>query len=265
MRFSVFGARGFIGRNLCKYLSGHGHEVIEINRGDQEKDLDNLGHVIYAAGLTGDFRLHPNETIEAHVCNLVKCLQKYNFESWLYLSSTRVYRMSSHSTKESATLPIKADADGIYDISKLLGESYCMATACPDIRVARLSNVYGSDQGVSTFLGSIVRDIHEGKSIFIGEDPQSAKDYIAIEDVVELLVKIAGGGRDRIYNIASGRNIAHQTLIELLQEHSRANFTFKPNAPRRAFPVIDISRAVSEFGFTPRELASELGNLFTEI
>jgi nucleoside-diphosphate-sugar epimerase len=78
-------------------------------------------------------------------------------------------------------------------------------------------------------------------------------------------VKIAGGGRDRIYNIASGRNIAHQTLIELLQEHSRANFTFKPNAPRRAFPVIDISRAVSEFGFTPRELASELGNLFTEI
>src|SRR5579863_10465781 len=91
MRFTIFGGSGFIGRHLSEYLRHQGMEVNTPGRGSDVPRGEKLGHVIYAIGLTGNFRQRPDAAIEAHVCLLQRMFSQADFDSWLYLSSTRVY------------------------------------------------------------------------------------------------------------------------------------------------------------------------------
>jgi nucleoside-diphosphate-sugar epimerase len=259
MKFTIFGGRGFIGSAIARYLRDKGYEVSLPLKSDSFNNSNiKLGHVIYCIGLTGDFRARPFETVEAHICKLANLLKSSDFDSWLYLSSTRIYSGIDNMAKESARLPVFPDLDGIYDISKLLGESLCLSLKNQKIRVARLSNVYGKGQSTNTFLGSIIDDVKKGKSLIIKESPDSKKDYISIEDVIDILVKIATDGKDRLYNVASGVAIRHSDIAKVIEEVSRIPVGFKKGAEKRVFPDIDISKIQQEFGFSPRLLSSDL-------
>lgn len=259
MKFTIFGGRGFIGSAISRYLRAEGYEVCLPLKSDSMKNSKtNLGHVIYCIGLTGDFRARPFETVDAHVCTLTNLLQSSCFDSWMYLSSTRIYSGVNDTAKESARLPVFPDSDGIYDISKLLGESLCLSLNNENIRVARLSNVYGEGQSVHTFIGSIINDVKRGKAITITESPDSRKDYISILDVTENLIKIAIGGKDRLYNVASGLAISHYDVAKTIEETLNVSVSFKISAQKRAFPDIDISKIKQEFNYSPRSFLTDL-------
>ena len=141
MRFTIFGGRGFLGAAIARYLQEKGYDVYLPSRADSFDNLKSeLGHVIYCIGLTGDFRDKPFETVEAHVCKLANLLKSSNFDSWLYLSSTRIYSGINNIAKESARLPVFPDSDGIYDISKLLGESLCLSLKNEKIKTKAKDN-----------------------------------------------------------------------------------------------------------------------------
>src|ERR1700716_982463 len=91
MKFTVFGGTGFIGRHLVAHLRKNGRDVIVPPRDTEQMHGKSLGHVVYAIGMTGNFRNRPHETLQAHVYVLENLLKNTKFESWLYLSSTRVY------------------------------------------------------------------------------------------------------------------------------------------------------------------------------
>jgi nucleoside-diphosphate-sugar epimerase len=261
MRFTVFGATGFIGSSVTGHLRGLGCEVVTPARGEMLPAGEHLGHVVYAIGLTGDFRQRPFETVDAHVAELARRMQVASYDSWLYLSSTRVYGTSAVIASESDRISVMPGPDGIYDISKLLGESLCLALGRPEVRVARLSNVYGEGQSRHTFLGSLLADVAAGRNIVIREDPDSSKDYIAIADVVSLIEKIVLHGRHQTYNLASGVGTSHRHVAEQLRRLTAASVVFQEGAPRRSFPRMDVARITEEFGFTPRSLLDDLGGL----
>jgi len=264
MKFTVYGSSGFIGGELTKYLKSQGYSVETPKRGELPTNNEYLGHVIYAIGLTGDFRSHPFNTVEANVSELVRRIKDSKYDSWLYLSSTRLYGKSGNNTKENDLVSVVPSADGIYDISKLLGESICLALDLPTVRVARLSNVYGQGQSQHTFLGSIFRDIAVGDDILIYESEGSSKDYISIDSVVDLLTKIAISGQHRVYNVASGIPVQHGQLADVLRNISDVtNVTFKKNGIKREFPLIDTSRIVSEFGFKAGSVLRDLDKIVT--
>ena len=259
MRFTVIGSSGFIGSALVQYLMKLNHEVLEIHRDNLnflDHDID-LGHVIYCFGLTGNFRFKPFDTVDAHVCILANLLSK-KFDSWLYLSSTRIYSGIDDIANESARLSVFPDSDGIYDISKLLGESLCLSLKNEKIRVARLSNVYGEGQSTNTFLGSLIDDVRRHKDLIINESPDSSKDYISIEDVIDILVRIAISGKDRLYNVASGEVVRHSHIAKIIDNATQLSVSFKKGASKRVFPAIDISKIKREFSFSPRLLLNEL-------
>jgi nucleoside-diphosphate-sugar epimerase len=259
MRFTIFGGRGFIGAAIARYLQEKGYDVYLPSRSDSIDNLKSeLGHVIYCIGLTGDFRVRPFETVEAHICKLANLLKSSDFDSWLYLSSTRIYSGIDSIAKESARLPVFPDADGIYDISKLLGESLCLSLKNEKIRVARISNVYGEGLSTNTFLGSIIDDVKRRKALIINESPDSSKDYIFIEDAIDILVRIATSGKDRLYNVASGEPVKHSHIAKIIENASQIPVSFKKGASKRAFPPIDISKITQEFSFFPRLLVNEL-------
>ena len=266
MKFTVFGGNGFIGRNLVEYLKKKGHDVLAPARGTEDNLHGHLGHVIYSIGLTGDFRNRPFDTIEAHVSMLARVLRRYDFNSWLYLSSTRVYgRLDKKElAREDLSVPIFPNSDGLYDISKLAGEALCLSQNSPAVRVARLSNVYGRGQSKHTFLAEIFEELKSAQKAVIRESPKSAKDYIALTDILPLLEAIALYGRDRIYNLASGKPVTHAALAQKLEQLTGLTVRVDENAPLRYFPTIDISRITDEFKYVPTSLIDNLSGLLEE-
>ena len=258
MKFTVLGGGGFVGGYLIEYLRGKGHVVRMPARGASPLDDDDPGHVVYAIGLTGDFRTRTQATVDAHV-NVLNAWLDSGCASFVYLSSTRIYGglpLNSPATENTA-IAVRPCADTIYDLSKLLGEALCLACPSPAIRVARLANVYGEGQSAATFLGAVLRDAVRQKQVEIGEAADSAKDYVSVADVATLLEAICLRGRERIYNVASGVPLSHEKLAAKLRDDGCA-VTFRPGGGTRAFPPVNIERIRVEFGFTPRHLLDDI-------
>ena len=92
--FTVLGAGGFIGAALVAWLESQNQVVHAVTRASLPALLAGrrpAGHVIDCVGLTGDFRVRPLDTAEAHVGFVARCLAELQFDSFLLLSSTRVY------------------------------------------------------------------------------------------------------------------------------------------------------------------------------
>jgi len=261
MRFTVLGASGFIGRHLVASLKAAGYEVFAPARGDLEVFQHPLGTVIYAIGVTADFRSRPFDTVKAHVSFLADLLERADFDSMVYLSSTRLYSGTTNGHVDARFSVAPHDPSDLYNLSKLMGESLCLSCGRPGMKVVRLSNVIGTgDSGSENFLFSLVREAQAGK-IVLRTDPASAKDYIRIEDVVEILPKIALHGRATIYNLASGIQVSHREWISLLAAMTGCGVEAMPGAPHVGVSPIDIRLIQEEFGFVARPIFDVLPEL----
>jgi len=242
MKATVFGAGGFVGSALVRYLRGRGDDVHAVARGDESWREQPLGHVYFCIGLTADFRRRPLDTVEAHVAMPLEILRHGRFESFLYLSSTRVYAGARRADEDVAIALRSTQADDLYNLSKLMGEAACLALADPSVRIARLSNVFGDDSASDNFLTSIARDAVTHGLVRLQTSLASTKDYVWVEDVVRALRAIARGGHHRVYNVASGRNTSHAALLDGLASATGCRSEVPPSAPLTRFPPISVAR-----------------------
>lgn len=249
MRFTVLGVSGFIGSHLVKHLCDAGHECFTPARSDRIEPECELGHVIYCIGLTADFRRRPFDTIRAHVSHLADVLEYSRFDSLLYLSSTRVYQ-GSRDTGEDAPLAVNPCNPGdLYNLSKLAGEALCLSCGREAVRVARLSNVVGGRLSSEHFLSQLLRAALDDGRIELQTSLKSAKDYIGIRDVVEILPVIALSGQHRIYNVASGQNLSNRAVVDAMKRHTGCKVALSKGAEAITFAPIVIHRLREEFGF----------------
>jgi nucleoside-diphosphate-sugar epimerase len=262
--FTIFGAGGWIGSALVRRLTNSGHQVRTVFRDNWPAANERLGHVIFAIGLTADFRERPLATAEAHVGTLTRALEYSRFESFLYLSSTRVY-LGAAATSEETILSVRpVDPDNLYNVTKVAGEAVCLALPAPTIRVARLSNVVGVDDRSQNFLPAVLAEARRTGKVTIRRAADSEKDYVALDDATALLEAITLHGKHRIYNVGSGRNVTNQLIAQLLHGHTGAEVTFAPGAPRVSFPPITIDRVAHEFGAPPTPFESVFSELVQE-
>jgi nucleoside-diphosphate-sugar epimerase len=255
LTYTILGANGFVGQALSQWLRERGHEVHTPARHLSSTELSAglRGHVVYCIGLTADFRSRPWDTFDAHVGVLRQLLAEGNFASLTYLSSTRVY-LGSNAGHEDAALSVQPGApDQLFNLSKLMGESLCHAAHRPEkpVRVVRLSNVAGRDLTSDNFIYALLREALASGTIHLKSSLDSAKDYIAITDVIRMLELIARCGQAPCYNLASGQQTTNSEVVEAIAKLSGARFFVSDNAPHTAFPKIDIGRLRQEFGFDP--------------
>lgn len=267
--FTVLGAQGFIGRALSQWLSANSYEVYKPARQLSLMDVTTSlrGHVVYCIGLTADFRSRPWDTVDAHIGVLRHLLAEGNFASLTYLSSTRVYQGSDVGHEDASLVVCPKEADQLYNLSKLMGESLCHASHCLErpVRVVRLSNVLGSDLTSANFIYSLLREALTTGSIELNSNPDSAKDYIVLSDVTSMLEQIALRGQAHCYNLASGQKISHGEIVQIIAALTGAYVSVTPHAPLISFPSIDIRRLREEFNFTPQSPLNYLATLLPAV
>jgi nucleoside-diphosphate-sugar epimerase len=264
-KFAVFGSEGWIGSALVRHLVSKGHEVYGATRHNWPAAGQNLGNAIFAIGLTGNFRGRPIQCARAHVATLLEVFERYRFESFLYLSSTRVYRGASEGSEEVTLLVRPIDPDDVYNITKLAGESVCLSTNEPRVRVARLSNVFGLGNRTNNFLSSIISDATTSGRVVIQTSRESQRDYVGLADIVFIIESIALTGQARLYNVASGRNVTNNQIAELITRSLGADVRFSENAATITYPRIIIDRIQCEFGFTPLDFEKLFAEMISSI
>lgn len=254
--FTVLGGAGFIGSELVRHLRAEGHSCSAPARGEP-LDPGGLGRVVYCAGLTSDWRTRSHDAVDAHVGGLSDLVRGGGYDSLLYLSSTRVYdRHPGPRAHEDDELRLRPQDPGdLYALSKAMGEAVTLAGGG---RVARLSNVYGPDPHGPTFLPGLLREVVEAGLVSLETSFDSARDFVAVGDVVHLLTRIALGGRERVYNVATGVSVTNAALTEALVSLTACEVVVAPGAPRLERPAVDTSRVRGEFGFQPAQLLDEL-------
>ena len=247
---TVLGAGGWIGSALVAALRKLEQPVIPVTRSDLQSWLtasDLLGPVIYAIGMTADFRDRPFDTVESHVCLLSRVLQRKGLSRFLFLSSTRVYGRNPTTDEESPLTCLSSDPSDLYNISKLMGEALVLQSAQPGFKVVRVSNVIGPSQPASTFIGSLLLDAQASGAVTIRQSPDSVKDYVALHDVVRVLPQVARGGRCRLYNLGSGINTSHADVAAWLRRQGIHVSFASQQTNGLSFPELLIQRISDEF------------------
>jgi nucleoside-diphosphate-sugar epimerase len=256
--FTILGAAGLIGAAIVRHLQSQGHEVRSVTRSSWPDDDEELGHVIYAIGITSDFLKDPLATADAHVSVLARALRTFRYASFLYLSSTRLYMNASSADEDQPISVLPTDPNYLYNACKLAGESICLSLPAPAVRVVRLSNVLAPADQSDAFLASVLAKVRKGCAVTIESSPDSERDYVSIEDVTWLLEAISMRGRHRMYNVAAGNNVSNRTIAELIRRHVGVTVTFSSNIAPIKFPRIAIRRIGDEFQARPMPFEAAL-------
>ncbi len=269
---TIIGANGFIGRALVDVLRRTGWDCWIPDRHQLWPQSGRaLGHIFYCAGLTADYLLHPADTVEAHISLLTRVLQSNEYESLVYLSSTRLYDGLTPGSlaKEELTLPLMPHLPRhFYDLTKLTGESLCHVMGQGKARVARLSCVYQSASDVNGFLPSLLRQVSlvgRNACLQVNSSPHFARDYIHVADVIRALVSIATQGTQSVYNVAAGHNLRNDELAKFVFQNCARTISFESDKTALEPPVIDISRLANEFAWKPMSIQDCIGPLLRSL
>lgn len=255
MRISVVGGHGFIGQAVVQALrqstqAGEGAEILLPDRAALAAGAPcgGWGMMIWAAGLTADFRQRPFDTVAAHVGDLSRVISGGGIEGILYLSSTRVYMRAAAANEAEALPTLPTDPSDLYNLTKLAGEALCLSSGLSRVKIARLSNIVGPNESTrKTFLGALCCEALTGR-IKLQSAPHSLKDYLWIEDAATILAQMATDDSEGVFNVASGRQISHLTWAQALSHQTNAALEIPDQLPETSFAPIDTTRMASRYG-----------------
>jgi UDP-glucose 4-epimerase len=247
---AVIGAGGFIGRHLVATLRSGGIHVVTSDRADQPYRpgrLDAADVVFYlASSITPALaEAHPQRAAadQDHLGGLLRHLTECERPSTVVLSGSAgtVYDPDAPQpwAEDAPTRPTTR-----YGAAKLAMEWLLREHRGPAI-VLRLSNVYGPGQRVDKsqgVLGFWLRAAATGEPLNLIGDPQTTRDYVYVDDVVNCLL-LAGryapplaSAEPLVVNVGSG---VSTSLAELLSTVERVVGT---PLPVRALPGRAIDR-----------------------
>jgi nucleoside-diphosphate-sugar epimerase len=251
--YTVIGAGGFIGSLLVEKLRQRGEDVYAPARGEPDLFRRDLGRVFYCAGLTGDFMVRPFDTVEAHVGLLTQVLRDARFERLIYLSSTRLYdSLGARGGDESDVLEFDVAAPrNVYDLSKALGENLCLARSGERAAVARLANVFDWSDAAGGFLSDLMKRARREREISLASSPQSGRDYIHADDVLDGLLAMDAHDAKGVVNLARGEAVSNAEIAEVFAAAGWTLTLTGGHAPPHG-PVCDIGR-LRGLGVNPRD------------
>jgi len=291
MRYSVLGAGGFIGTNLCRTLVCQGHSVRAFGRrktfpeslrgydwipGDFADSASVANAIsgcevvfhLVTATTPANANIDKVADLNANVTNtlhLLDACRETGVRRVIFISSGgTVYGVPNQipTPESAATNPITA-----YGISKLAIEKYLGLYEYLyglEYRVLRVANPFGPYQIAMKNQGVIAAFLHRalaGNPIEIWGDGSIIRDYVFIDDVVDALMLAATHqGSGRIFNIGSGEG---RSLNDIVTAIERLLEQIIPVDHRPGRPV-DVPVSVLDTTLAKRELGWQAYTPFEE-
>ncbi len=251
IKYTIFGHSGFLGSNIVKYLKKKKYEVFLPSR-NKIKFSKNLNNVIYCIG-SDNVLENPEKGIESNLKLLSKILLKNKFKKFIFISSTRVY-LNSKNTKENDNIKININSkDYFYNLLQASSENLCLSQKNKNIKVVRLSNLYGFNFKKQTYLlPNLIRNSKKNKKINISINKKSKKNYLNIYDAIGIIIKIVNRSKYRLYNIASDKRVTIEKIALVIKKLTNCKIIYSNQKIKYDEPIINISRIKKEYKFVPK-------------
>ena len=273
----IFGAAGFVGRNLSEYLSKtykvveadaaessspFGNEYIRVDITDHEgvlKVVSGADYVVHlAAHALGPSMTDPIMNAKVNIVgtlNILEAARKQNVSKVVFTSASSIVGDTTVSpVPENAPVNPKTP----YGVAKFACENYLRIYGelwSLDYVIFRLFNIYGPHQR-GGLIPSIHGKISQGKPVEITGDGKQVRDFIYVKDSLEFIEKAIVEDRisRTILNMGTGKGT---TIIDVV------NIVFKTmgKAPSVQYLparkgeisnfVADTTRLRELFGFVP--------------
>ncbi len=229
---------------------------------------DAFTHVVYAAGVTSDYRSRPRDVIESQLVGLETMLERLTAGcTFVFVSSARVYGRTVTDeplSEDSVARVAPMHLDNLYDSAKRLAESLCLWHAeRADVRaiVARAGNLYGLDSPrSSTSVSELVRQATTTGRITLTGNPASVRNYCCTVDLAQGLVRAAVRGQSgSAYNIGSDEHLTTDALASTIAASLGNVDILAPSDPGPpSYQRLDIERARRELGYAPKLSIAEV-------
>jgi nucleoside-diphosphate-sugar epimerase len=295
MKYLIVGGAGFIGSHLVdRLLKEPNADVVvldDFSMGRYEnlpstKDAKNL--IIIGASIFDDIDYifegvdvvfhfaaltrprysleHPLEVNKTNVEGTLKMLvhaRDNMVRKFVFISSAAIYGKQD-------IFPIREDSiphpKGPYAVSKLAGEMYCKLFSelyGMKVNCVRPFNVYGKRQSIkgsyAAAIPNFINALKDGTKPYITGDGKQVRDFVYVEDVVELIDRVAKSDLDRqVFNAGSGESTSVQTIYDTI-----SSLMDKVVVPDYIAPIIepetkaDVDKAKVFLGWTPKTSLEE--------
>lgn len=286
MRALVIGGNGFIGSSLAERLRTSGIEVRVLDPGRPRTDVDWSGIdfqsgtladdapleralrdvqiVFHLASTTvpGTSNLDPVADVQGNLVGtlrLLHAMQSQGVRRIVFFSSGGTVYGNPDVVPVPESHPLRPISS--YGVVKASIEAYLgmySQLGAIDPLVLRPSNPYGPRQstaGVQGAIGAFLRCAREGRPVTIWGDGGIVRDYLHVDDLVELAVTAGLGADTGVYNVGSGEGHSLLDLCRLVGEITGRPLDVRHEAAR-SFDVrrivLDVGRARERFGWSPR-------------
>lgn len=258
MKVALTGASGFLGRHVLTALMQHDVEVVAVTR-----DASKLDHVnklvniveldiyencdLYYAMSAPDVLIHlawdglPNynslnhfETELPRQYSFIKHMVKSGLKSLFVSGTCFEYGMQSGALSES-TLTYPTNPYG-FAKDALQKELAFLKEINPfNLIWARLFYMFGQSQSSNSLYPQLKQAVLRGDKIFNMSGGEQLRDYLPVETIAEMIVKLALAERDiGVVNICSGKPISVKNLVgQWMQEN---NWKIELNLGRYPYP-----------------------------
>lgn len=254
MNILLTGAAGGIGSTLGYFLHKKGHTLTLVDNlrngylenltidGEEFGKFHNINIndcnlvnllsgdydcIIHLAAITAlpDCETNSTETIDVNVAgtmNLLNCAKKWNVPHFIFASTSAIYE---NNKEEIFTEDLDVNPRLWYSLSKKMAEEVCESYRINynmKITTLRFFNVFGPRQDIHRknppLLNYLVREIKKGNSPTLHSDGEQKRDYIHVDDVVNLIDICLDKKPNDTFNVCTGTLISVNQIVKYVSD-----------------------------------------------
>ncbi len=295
LKILISGATGFVGSNLVRRLTADNLEIHLLTRTNSNLwriadivdkttnhtvnllEKDRLNHIVSLiqpdyvfhlanAGLYGGVSVSDQDLAETNfigLINLISALEKIDYKKFINFGSSSEYGLKKGPMKETeACFPVNA-----YGLTKLTATLYAKLiaeTQNKPIVTLRLFSPFGPYDDHRRLISRVILDLLLGREINLG-DPNVVRDYVFIDDVIDLLIETISGTTNfngEIFNVGSGHESKIINVVNLIVQSINPKTEIKwhqnPNQSRESQRwEADTAKIFDNFKWRPKHSLEE--------
>ncbi len=236
----ILGNSGFIGASIQRDLQktdefqveGYNSSSLNLNLKESSEKLAEVLNeetilIVLARSRNSQNRIdsfHHNILMDQ---NIARCLEKNPVKKCLYFSSISVYGETVTNDEITESTPV--DPSSFYGVTKFAGEKVLQVTAQKTgfpLLILRCCKVYGPGNSDTISYGpdQFINTILKKNRLALFGNGEEKRDYLFIQDLMDIIRQLALGETTGIINLASGKSLSFKEISLIFRHITKRGF-----------------------------------------